>query len=453
MKAIQPIQRFYLLSAALLVALWFAADAAWWGSSNFFVWRASYTNLTGVLGMAAMSIGMILAVRPRRAEPLLGGLDKMYRLHKWLGISGLVLSVLHWALTKSPRYLIDWGWLVRPVRGPRPPVSDPLQRFLIDQRHLAESIGEYGFYVLVVLLVLALIKRFPYKHFFTTHRWLPLVYLALVLHSVVLMPFSYWRTPLGPLMALLMLLGSAAAVVSLRRRVGAQRRIGGQVEAVEYHADSQVLRVDLQLAQGWAGHQAGQFAFVTFEGHREGAHPYTIASAWQGDGRLFFLIKTAGDYTRTLPASLRPGLRCEVEGPYGRFVFDSARPRQIWVAGGIGITPFVARLQALAAQTARTGHQAVDQAIDLFWSTRVIEAEPLRRLREDAARANVRLHVLVDERDGRLDTDRIVAAVPGWAESDVWFCGPSGFGRALRQGFGRRGLGAERFHQELFEMR
>ncbi|MEY8879000.1 MAG: ferric reductase-like transmembrane domain-containing protein [Leptothrix sp. (in: b-proteobacteria)] len=448
MKAIQPIQRFYLLSAALLVALWLLADAAWWGSDNFFVWRASYTNLTGLLGMAAMSIGMILAVRPRAAEPLLGGLDKMYRLHKWLGISGLVLSVLHWALTKSPRYLIDLGWITRPVRGPRPPVSDPLQQFLIGQRHLAESIGEYAFYALVVLLALALIKRFPYKHFFTTHRWLPLVYLALVLHSVVLMPFGYWTTAIGPLMAALMLFGSAAAVVSLLRRVGVKRRIGGAIEAVEYHADSQVLRVDLKLVDGWAGHQAGQFAFVSFEGHREGAHPYTIASAWQGDGRLFFLIKTTGDYTATLPASLRPGMRCEVEGPYGRFVFDSARPRQIWVAGGIGITPFVARLQALAAQTARTA-----QAIDLFWSTRMIEAEPLRRLREDAARANVRLHVLVDERDGQLDTDRIVAAVPGWAESDVWFCGPAGFGRALRDGFSRRGLGAEHFHHELFEMR
>lgn len=43
MKAIQPIQRFYLLSAALLVTLWFLADPAWWGRSNFFVWRASYT--------------------------------------------------------------------------------------------------------------------------------------------------------------------------------------------------------------------------------------------------------------------------------------------------------------------------------------------------------------------------------------------------------------------------
>ena len=42
----------------------------------------------------------------------------------------------------------------------------------------------------VVLIALALIKRFPYRYFFTTHRWLAVVYLALVVHSVVLTSFS-----------------------------------------------------------------------------------------------------------------------------------------------------------------------------------------------------------------------------------------------------------------------
>jgi predicted ferric reductase len=54
------------------------------------------------------------------------------------------------------------------------------------------------------------------------------------------------------------------------------------------------------------------------------------------------------------------------------------------------------------------------------------------------------LHVLVDARDGRLNGDRIRAAVPDWASASLWFCSPPAFGRALR---------ADRFHQELFEMR
>ncbi len=47
----------------------------------------------------------------------------------------------------------------------------------------------------------------------------------------------------------------------------------------------------------------------------------------------------------------------------------------------------------------------------------------------------------------------IEALVPDWTEASIWFCGPSGFGEALRQPMLARGLPASNFHQELFEMR
>jgi len=439
------IQRFYLGLTVSFTLLWLWADPAWLGSSNYFVWRAAFTNWTGVLGMAVMSVGMILAVRPIRMEPSLGGLDKMYRLHKWLGITGLVLSVIHWALAKSPSYLIGLGWIERPgprVRGPLPP---GLEGVFLSQRGLAETLGEYAFYVMCALLLLALIKHFPYKRFFKTHRWMAVVYLVLVVHAVVLMKFSFWSQGVGPLSAVLMALGSAAAIVSLLRRVGIEHRAVGVIEALEHHPESGVLRVDVRLQDRWDGHDAGQFAFVTFD-PAEGQHPFTISSAWHNDGHLFFLIKEGGDYTRTLPAKLKVGDACTVEGPYGRFVFNSKEPRQIWVAGGIGITPFIARMQAL-------DKQGNDKPIDLFWSVRVLEDEALRRVQTAARNANVRLHLLRDGQNDPLTAQRIATLVPSWIQGDVWFCGPAGFGTALREGLSNLGLGAEHFHQELFQMR
>ena len=61
--------------------------------------------------------------------------------------------------------------------------------------------------------------------------------------------------------------------------------------------------------------------------------------------------------------------------------------------------------------------------------------------------------MLWDARDGRLDLARLQKAVPDWREADVWFCGPARFGRMLRDGLVGLGFPAERFHQELFEMR
>ena len=77
----------------------------------------------------------------------------------------------------------------------------------------------------------------------------------------------------------------------------------------------------------------------------------------------------------------------------------------------------------------------------------------LARMRADAEAAGIRLHILVDARDGRLSGERLRAAVPRWRESSVWFCGPASFGQALRKDLTAHGLPADAFHQELFEMR
>ena len=81
------------------------------------------------------------------------------------------------------------------------------------------------------------------------------------------------------------------------------------------------------------------------------------------------------------------------------------------------------------------------------------DAAALEKMRAEATAAGVRQHVLVDQRDGRLSGERLRAAVPGWRDASVWFCGPAGFGQALRADLVAQGLPADAFHQELFAMR
>ncbi len=439
---------------ALLSALWLMADPSALQPSNFLALRRSVVQYSGILAMACMSIAMILALRPRWPERWLGGLDKMYRLHKWLGIGALVVAIVHWLWAKGPKWAVGLGWLERPQRGPRPPVDNPIEQFLLEQRSLAESIGEWAFYAAVLLIAAALIRRIPYHVFYKTHRLLAPVYLVLVFHSLVLMTFGYWASPLGLAMAVVLAYGSWAAILVLLRRVGARRKVDGTITRLHYYPELRVLEGEIEVPKGWPGHEAGQFAFVTTH-ETDGAHPFTIASGWNAiEPRLTFVAKELGDFTRRLPETLHVGRPVKVEGPYGCFTFDDDCPRQVWIGGGIGITPFIARMKELAMRRQALPTKPLSQEIDLFHTTADYSEEALSRLRADAEAAGVRLHVLHDPRDGRLTGERIRAAVPDWRDASFWFCGPSGFGEALRVDLASHGFPvAERFHQELFSMR
>ncbi len=431
----------------VLTALWWFAEATDWATvTNFFGWRTLLMQYSGVLTIGVMSVAMLLAVRPVAFEPYLGGLDKMYRLHKWLGISALLFAVSHWLLSEAPKWLTGLGWLERTARGPRAPLPvDPVRQFMVGQRGLAEGIGEWGFYIAAAFMVLALIKRFPYKYFFKTHHFIAVAYLLLVWHSVFLLKFDYWGTVLGPVLGALMLAGCWAALLVLFRRVAIGRQVVGEVSAIRRHDALDVMEVDIAFQGRWAGHQAGQFAFVTLHAD-EGAHPYTVSSAWANDGRLTFIIKALGDYTSTLADRLKVNDVVKVEGPYGRFNFEGTQKCQIWVGAGIGITPFIARMQALAI--APDGKK-----IQLFHTTRVLDSHAMGLLEQDAQAANVALTVFADTRDGLLSAARIAELAPDWRDADIWFCGPAGFGQALQKDFAAMGMAPNRFRQELFEMR
>lgn len=285
---------------ALLSALWLAAEPSVFQPQGFFALRNAMVQYSGILAMGAMSAAMVLALRPRWPERWFDGLDKMYRLHKWLGIAAMVLAIAHWLWAQGPKWAVDWGWLQRPHRGPRAGAENPIAQVFMDLRGTAEWIGEWVFYAAVLLIVLALVKRFPYRLFFKTHRLLAVVYLALVFHVVVLTRFTYWTSPIGIVMAALLALGTWAAVVVLLRRVAADRKVPGKIRSLHYYPGVHVLEAEIEVAKGWPGHRAGQFAFATTD-VAEGAHPYTIASAWNAaDRRITFVVKELGDHTRRL---------------------------------------------------------------------------------------------------------------------------------------------------------
>ncbi|NHC06201.1 ferredoxin reductase family protein [Azonexus fungiphilus] len=426
-----------------LVAVLALAWAAAWSlapASTAHPWWIAYQQLlylSGLLAIGLLSLATFLAARPAWLETPLGGMDRIYRTHKWAGILGGVFAILHWLIEMSDDLLKSS--IGRAGRVPK----EKFGNILDSLRHLAGDLGEWGFYLLVVLVAITLWQRFPYRNWRFLHRAMPVLYLLLAFHSVLLAPATYWTQPSGWLLGLFVALGSYGALRSLLGNVGRGRSVRGRIVELETLADD-VLRVRCRLDAGWRGHRPGQFALVTFD-RAEGAHPFTIADADRGDACVEFCIKALGDYTRRLPATLAVGSPVVVEGPYGRFELARRRAdvRQLWVAGGIGVTPFLAWLAALQETP------AVAQA-ELHYCTRDRERDPfVARLQAlCAGLPGVRLRVHGAAQGERLDADALLAGRGGPAE--VWFCGPAGLAGALRDGLGRQ---VRRFHQEAFRMR
>jgi len=409
-------------------------------AKGFWDWRQALIVLSGVLALWWMSAGMVLATRPVWLERRFGGLDKLYRLHKNIGIGAGILVLAHWLAEWLPKNLGKLGLFDRPSH----PHGHGAESLWLG---LAKDVGEWAGYILMALVVLALVKRIPYRYFRWVHRAFAPVFLAGAFHGLMLMPTDFWRQPLGWFTAAMAVIGVVPALLSLAGRIGADRRHPARIEALRPLPDG-VLEVVLRPIGRWPGHRAGQFLFVDFGHAGEGAHPFTIASAWAvADGTLTIAIKALGDYTRSLPGRLAVGNAATLEGPYGDFTFDTGTAgRQVWVAGGIGITPFLARLRELAA-----GGRRPSQA-DLFYCTRgslgaEIEAELATLCRD----AGVCLHRRLTDDQGPLDSAEVEARLA--PEASVWFCGPAAWGKALADALARKGLPAKAFHREAFEFR
>lgn len=190
----------------------------------------------------------------------------------------------------------------------------------------------------------------------------------------------------------------------------------------------------------------GQFAMVYLEG-RDGwhRHPFTIASA-PDEGVIRVTVKALGDYTSRLHEILEPGMPAVIGGPHGRFSHRRGTDRQIWIAGGVGVAPFLSWLRALDGEPA--------PRVDFFYSSEGAApfADEIRVIagRHDTLRA----HITDTSVEGRLTPEQVLATAGGDPrELSVFMCGPRAMLSSFQRGLRAAGVPARRIHREHFDWR
>ncbi|PXY01827.1 ferric reductase [Marinifilum breve] len=438
-----------LLSFGFITLIWFFTNTLLYIPFDSNLFTKSLAQYTGIIAFSAMTFAMILATRPVWIEKRLGGLDKIYRLHKWLGIVAFSFSVLHWLVSKLPEWWsqLDKLIILDAISGATENLDltpTAFEVFLESLESPALQVSEYAFYVTVLFLTMALLKKIPYHIFAKTHIAMAVIYLVLVFHSFALMYINYWTQPIGIIMAIIMIVGAISSFIVLLGQVGRKRKFKGSIQSINTYPDMNIFELIVK-SDNWKGHNEGQFAFLKFE-KKELHHPFTISSAWDKKTKnISFTIKALGDYTNTLANKLKIGDSIVLEGAYGDFTFKDNKESQIWIAGGVGITPFLARMERLAQQNNM-------QRIDFFYSAIKLDSNFKKKLQQLSAEANINLHLFETSKSALISGNHIRNSVSDWKSASVWFCGPSKMGKSIKKYLQRNGLNSK-FHQELFEMR
>jgi predicted ferric reductase len=388
---------------------------------NGVLWAASPPPGDGrqVVGEAVASTAvllfataLVLATRARWLEGCFGGLDRVYRTHRRAGRWGFALLVGHVAA-------VPWT-LSSPGGTP------------------SGFLAAGGFLVLVLL---SAVRRVSYGVWRRSHRLVGVFFLVSLAHTLLVDQLV--DTAPGPFLLLCAAYVAGIAAfgytVLLARFVRPRR---SYVVRAVHRLDPATVEVELSpTGARRLTFRPGQFVFVTFHQHglRE-PHPFTVSSS-PSEETLRLTIRSAGRFTGRVHRDLRPGRRATVEGGYGMFDHTCGRPRQVWVAGGIGITPFLSWL--------RSG--VPDRSVDLFYVVRHREDALFRAEIEN--HAGLRLHLVVTSASGRLTAERIAATVGRLEDVDVYLCGPQSMTTGLAAGFRRLGVPAAAIHLELAAFR
>lgn len=433
------------LGPAVVIALVLGFAALWVLARPTGVSTGSFVGqLLGAESILMMSIAIVLISTLPWVDTYFDGIDRAAIWHRRLAIVGLLLLVPH--ILMSHNHGASWAgtagivatvglvtlalWAILPRWRSMVPRSahGPILAVLgwAPLRGLGKLVGDYEIWRILhrttgIFLAIAVAHGLGDSSLFgsPTLRW---SYLAV---SGVGLAFYAYRELLA------------------RRGHGLRDYQVREVRAVRDDLTELVLR---PLGKPFR-YAPGQFAMLHLES-KEGwqRHPFTISSS-PDEADVRFTIKALGDYTSRLPGLLEPGMPAVLSGPHGRFTHAKGTDHQVWVAGGVGVTPFLSWMRSLE-------HHPCAASVDFFYSVAddAPYEEELRAIAD--AQPRVRLHVVRSQAEGRLTAATLLStAAVDASQVSAFMCGPGAMLVALDDGLQDLGVPSARIFREYFEWR
>ena len=397
--------------------------------TDFYSAATSVAKACALGGVGLYSVNVLLSSRNGYLDGVYGGLDNVYVIHHDKGLIAFMLLLIHPSLLA--------------LRLAEDGLTDVVL-FLLPSDSPAVNLGKLSLVLFSLVILLTIWGRLEYQRLLLAHKGLGAILLIGALHAFTVgsdvSSLVVLKAYVGALVALALL---AYVNTTLLGNFVAEKH-EYVVEKVEAPYEGLVSIRQRPVGEKMV-YEPGQFVFPRF--HQDGfeeAHPFSVTSK-ASDDELSLLVRPLGDYTAGL-RGLREGTRVTVEGPYGGFNYRRGGERQVWVAGGIGVTPFIGMARAFEDDPS-------PPSVDMYYSYRGEGDEYLCRLMRGLLLANesCSFHGFDTSRTGRITVEKL-AETSDLEDVDIYLCGPKEMLEGLRRQFTRYGVKAEKIRVERFKL-
>ncbi|MEM8527613.1 MAG: ferredoxin reductase family protein [Bacteroidota bacterium] len=385
----------------------------------------SWFNIHRILGevfsswvVTVFAFNFLMATRAKWVERIFGGLDKMYLIHRRSGVIAVFLLIAHFIVV--PRDLTAFT------------PGKPL-----------------GFYTFVLILLGVMLsaapvfkRKIPYHKWINIHKLMGVFYVMGVVHGLIVNSLIK-ELPITRIYVFGMsFIGVAAWVYRAFLFNIFNKKLAYKVIEVK-DLGHQITEIVLKPVKKELNYLAGQFAFFNFPSiSKKEQHPFTISSHPYSNN-LRLTIKGLGDYTNDLNTKLSVGDTALVEGAYGHFSSSYIKESdQIWIAGGIGITPFLALAKDIHPNN-----------VHLFWCVNKEEEAVYADELQDIANnlPNFQYTIWSSAQSGHLTVDQL--GVEQYKNKSYLICGTEALKASMMKQLKAKGVNAENIYDEEFAFR
>lgn len=283
---------------------------------------------------------------------------------------------------------------------------------------MAVNYGIAALLSMIILLFMTLYVNMRYQNWKFSHKFLGFVFILAGLHTFLITTDISYYPLLKLYIIFICLIGVVSYVYGSYLRPKLAKKFNYIIESVE--SKNKIHLINLKPLNEKIQFKAGQFVFVKLKGENLSSelHPFTIASS-PSERNLFFAIKSLGDYTEGLKF-LKKGNLAEIEGPYGKFHSSSFNHDQVWIAGGIGITPFLSLAKDLAL------NKQSKTNVHFYYSTRnrseAIFLNEITNIIKDSP--NIKLIPHFSDENGHINLKKIESKFASLKNMEFFLCGP-----------------------------